>query len=121
MASKTVTLLTDDLDGSEAVESVSFSLDGQDYVIDLNAEHARDLRERITEWSQHARKVGGRVSARAVPQPRSSSSPVSSPKQDVTAVRQWAKGAGYEVSSRGRIAAKIMAAYKQAMGQTAAH
>ena len=35
--------LTDDLDGSEAAESVRFALDGRSYVIDLN-------KKRVTSW-----------------------------------------------------------------------
>ena len=41
MAQKIQTLLIDDLDGSEAEGTVRFGLDGADYEIDLNAEHAQ--------------------------------------------------------------------------------
>ena len=36
MAKKTVVLLEDDIDGSEATETLSFALDGSEYEIDLN-------------------------------------------------------------------------------------
>ncbi|HSP36458.1 MAG TPA: Lsr2 family protein [Frankiaceae bacterium] len=116
MTQKTVILLTDDLDGSEAVETVTFGLDGQSYEIDLSEENAADLRERVSEWSQHARKGGGRAGARGAPRPRSSTPPASALKEDVAAIREWARNAGHEVSPRGRIAQKIREAYHAAMG-----
>ena len=43
MAQKVQTLFIDDLDGSEAAGTVRFGLDGTDYEIDLNTEHAQAL------------------------------------------------------------------------------
>src|SRR4051812_25909685 len=110
MAQRTIVLMTDDLDGeSEAVETVRFALDGTQYEIDLSEENASRLREAFTEWSHHARKIGGRAGARrSAPQPRRSS-------EDTQGIRDWARGAGYEVSPRGRIAQKIRDAYRTAM------
>jgi hypothetical protein len=115
MTKKTVILLSDDLDGSEAAETVTFGLDGATYEIDLNEAHASDLRGRIAEWSQHARKAGGRAGNRGVPRPRSSTPPASALKEDANAIREWARSAGHEVSHRGRIAQKIRDAYHAAM------
>ena len=39
MAPKTVVTLIDDIDGGGAVRTVTFSLDGRDYEIDLNNSH----------------------------------------------------------------------------------
>jgi hypothetical protein len=47
MAKKTVVLLEDDIDGSEATETLSFALDGSEYEIDLNEGHAKELREAL--------------------------------------------------------------------------
>jgi hypothetical protein len=46
MAQITQVTLVDDLDGGEAAESVSFSLDGKTYEIDLSEKHAG----RIERW-----------------------------------------------------------------------
>ena len=43
MARKTQVILTDDVDGSEATQTVSFALDGVAYEIDLNDSHAEQL------------------------------------------------------------------------------
>ena len=58
MAQKVHIVLVDDLDGSEATESVSFGLDGTSYEIDLNEANAAALREALSGYIGHARKVG---------------------------------------------------------------
>ena len=45
-AQKVQTLFIDDLDGSAAESTVCFGLDGTEYEIDLNAEHARSCGSR---------------------------------------------------------------------------
>ena len=120
MAQKVQVLLVDDIDGGDAAETVTFSLDGVDYEIDLSEEHAGALREAMATWVGHARKVSGRssgASRRSAPreraQARSSSTP-SGPSRDTGAVRTWAKENGYTVSDRGRISADVLQAYDDA-------
>lgn len=50
--------LEDDLDGSPAVETVSFALDGAAYEIDLSRPHAQTLRDALSIWRSHARHTG---------------------------------------------------------------
>lgn len=50
MARRTVVRLVDDLDGSEAVETVVYGIDGRLWEIDLNAENARDLRDVLAPY-----------------------------------------------------------------------
>lgn len=49
MAQKTIVQLIDDLDGTSNgdIETVVFGLDGVSYEIDLNDDHAGELRERL--------------------------------------------------------------------------
>ena len=49
MAQKVQTLFVDDIDGSDAEGTVRFGLDGTDYDIDLNEEHAQALRNAVRE------------------------------------------------------------------------
>ena len=63
MAQKTQVILVDDVDGSEANQTVTFALDGVTYEIDLNDEHAAALRESLEEWVGKARRTGGRRSS----------------------------------------------------------
>ena len=64
MAQRVQVLLVDDIDGSAAAETVSFSLDGVSYEIDLTAAHAKKLRDDLASWVGHARRSGGRKNAR---------------------------------------------------------
>ena len=47
MAQKVQTLFVDDIDGSAAEGTVCSGLDGTQYEIDLNAEHAQQLRDAL--------------------------------------------------------------------------
>ena len=55
MAQKTQVILTDDLDGSEATQTVTFAFQGTSYEIDLNDEHASYIEESFAEWISNAR------------------------------------------------------------------
>ncbi|WP_374454602.1 Lsr2 family protein [Nocardioides sp.] len=107
MAQKVNIVLVDDLDGTEATETVSFGLDGTTYEIDLNDANAAALREAMSGYVGHARKVtgGGRRTR------KSSGGGSSSSTKDV---REWAKSQGMEVSERGRISADVQQAYDAA-------
>ena len=106
MAQKVSIVLVDDLDGTEATETVTFGLDGTSYEIDLNDANAAALREALSGYVGHARKVtgGGRRA-------RKSGGGSSSNTKDV---REWAKAQGMEVSERGRISADVQQAYDAA-------
>ncbi|GAB2605161.1 histone-like nucleoid-structuring protein Lsr2 [Pseudactinotalea suaedae] len=111
MAQKVKVLLIDDLDGSDADETISFAVDGVTYEIDLNAEHAAELREAFARWIGHARRSGGRRSA-TTRRAASGSAPARS--GDTGAIREWARENGYKVSDRGRVSAEIREAYAAA-------
>lgn len=107
MAQKIQVLLIDDIDGSKAEESVTFALDGVNYEIDLNAEHAAALREDLAKWVGAARKVTSRGTATRARSARRSSS-------DADTIRQWARANNHKVSDRGRIPQSIRDAYEAA-------
>lgn len=106
MARKTYVELIDDLSGDTAAETVSFALDGVAYEIDLSEANASTFREELGSWVEKARRVGGRRSRGTAPA-RSSSN-------DSARIREWARGAGYEVPDRGRISGTIRKAYEEA-------
>lgn len=111
MAQKVQVLLVDDIDGGTADETVTFSLDGVSYEIDLTAGHARELRDGLAHWVGNARKVSGRSAGRLA---RGGSPRRSSGTSDATAIREWARANGHSVSERGRISAGVKAAYEAA-------
>lgn len=95
MVQKVEVVLVDDLDGSAAVETVNFALDGRNYEVDLSEEHARELRDFLKPYMKKGRAV-------APP----------SPKVEAAEIRKWAADNGYEVSSRGRLHRDVVEAYR---------
>ncbi len=106
MAQRIHIILTDDLDGTDAAETVSFALDGVNYEIDLNAENAAKLRDSLSTYIAHARK---QRPARGGAARRSSKS-----SGETARIREWARSQGMAVSDRGRVSAEIRAAYEAA-------
>jgi len=106
MAQKVNIVLVDDIDGSEAAETVSFALDGSSYEIDLSTANAAGLREALASYVGHARKVGGRRTAG-----RRAAAATGVAAKDV---RAWARGNGFDLPDRGRIPADVQAAYAAA-------
>jgi hypothetical protein len=104
MAQKVLIQLEDDLDGSEATETVTFGLDGRTYEIDLNEKNATKLRKAVQPFADKARKVTG---TRSPGRSRASGS-------DAKAIREWAQSSGLDVPSRGRIPASVREAYEAA-------
>jgi hypothetical protein len=105
MAQKVQVLLVDDLDGGVASETVSFSLDGTAYQIDLSSDNANKLRKEFGQYIEHARRdgAGGRRRGRARTGPG---------RQESAQIRAWAKDQGFKVSERGRIPASVIAKYE---------
>ena len=121
MATMTTVTLVDDLDGTEAEESVSFALDGANYEIDLSEENATRLRDALAVFVANARRVdggrrGSRSRARAAAAPgKAPKAPRSAPDREQTAaIREWARANGHEVSERGRLSAAVLQAFEEA-------
>ena len=112
MAQKIQTLLIDDLDGSAAESTVRFGLDGAEYEIDLNAGHARQLRDGLARYVDAARRVSGSARRPARGSRRGPSGGV-----NTTEVREWARAQGIEVKDRGRVPADLVAKFKAVTGQ----
>ena len=110
MAKKTevVVTMTDDLDGGKADSSVTFSFEGTSYEIDLGKRNLSAMQKALAPYVAAARKVPAarRTSAR--------SAPARSSKEDLSAIREWAKANGHQVSDRGRIAGEVQEAYRAA-------
>jgi Lsr2 len=105
VAQKIQTLFIDDLDGTAAEGTVRFGLDGTQYEIDLNAGHAKELRDALARYVDAARRVGSgaRRGRRG-------------PAADLNAVevREWAKAQGIEVKDRGRVPADLVVKFRAA-------
>jgi len=106
--------LIDDFDGTEAAETVKFSLDGKSYEIDLSKPNANELRRTLRPYIDRsrtarrapaARRTGG--SGRRGPARRSEG-------YDRTEVRAWAKANRIKVAPRGRISNDVVEKWRNA-------
>jgi hypothetical protein len=106
MAQKVNIVLVDDIDQSDAVETVTFGLDGKEYAIDLNKRNARSLRDALAPFVAHGRPVGGRGGRRPAKAPANGAAP--------SEIRAWARDHGFDVPERGRVSAEVREAYASA-------
>jgi len=118
VAQKTQVTLIDDLDGSQADETLRFSLGRDTYEIDLSKSNAKKLRDALSSYVSAGRRVGGRgrpaarpVASRSRGRGRAAASTGSASPADI---RAWAKSRGIKVNERGRISADIVAKYDAA-------
>ncbi|MGP2439183.1 histone-like nucleoid-structuring protein Lsr2 [Streptomyces sp. JW3] len=104
MAQRVVVTYFDDIDGSEAAETIAFGLDGKMYEIDLNEANARKLRDALEPYVEAGRKRSrsGRTYRQTEVAP------------DPAAVRAWAQANRMEVPARGRIPKRVYEAFAAA-------
>jgi hypothetical protein len=107
LAQKVSVLLVDDIDGSDAHETIPFGIDGTHYEIDLNSEHAQELREQLERYV----KVARRVTAATAQPTRVRRTAANDAKNKE--IRNWARERGMDVNGRGRIPADIMTQYEE--------
>ena len=101
MATKTVTTMVDDLDGStDGVETVELAVEGVQYRVDLSAANKQRLLDALAEYLSAASTTGGRRKRGSSAQPVAVSS-------DNATIRAWAQANQVDVPSRGRISAKV--------------
>lgn len=109
MAQKVVVSLVDDIDGGVAEETVEFALDGRRYEIDLSDTNAKGLRDVVAPYLASARRASGGARGGAAA-PRRQQRPAVDKEQN-TAIRNWARQRGLNVSDRGRIPSDVVEAF----------
>ena len=85
---------------------------GEAWNLDLNAEHAQQLRDALAAYVRAARRVSGGSRRPARGGRRGSASTL-----NTTEVREWAKAQGIEVKDRGRVPAELVVKFKAATSQ----
>lgn len=98
--------LVDDIDGSEATETITFAVSGVEYTIDLNDKNLAKFEKAVAPFVENAQRVGGR---------RQRGATVTKLPSNAKNVRSWAQANGYDVPDRGRIPGDIHAAYEAAV------
>jgi hypothetical protein len=116
VAKETYTKLIDDLDGSEAHETVKFGLDGYLFEIDLSTKNATKLRNALSAYVDNGTRVSGRgiSGARAAARARGGAG---AEREQNKAIRTWAKRKGIAVAPRGRIKQEVVDQYHQQAGR----
>jgi hypothetical protein len=121
VAQKVVVSLVDDLDETEADETVEFGIDGATYEIDLSDSNAAKLRDSLGDYIAHARRLSGRrrsssrpAAAAPAPAARRTGGRASVDREQNQAIREWARKQGMTVSERGRIPSEVSEAYHKA-------
>ena len=113
MASRTQTILVDDITGKEIAdgdgETITFAVNSGQYSIDLDAKGAKKFYDAIGYYVDHATKVG-RSSAAGSRRGRRRRAADADP----ATIRVWAAENGIEVSPRGRISAEVVEQYHAA-------
>ena len=105
MAQRTVTILSDDLDGKEGrdIATVTFGFDGSTYAIDLSKKNRAGLEKALSPYIDAARRVSSapRRSTRK-------SSPRVTPED-----REWLRSNGFpNVKDRGRLPGEAIEALR---------
>jgi hypothetical protein len=108
MAQRVEVRLTDDLDGTEIRsgkgETVTFSLDGKSYEIDLTGKNASVLRKALRPYVDAGRPI--KASRRRPVRTKVGA--------DGRAVKQGARANGFQVRDRGRLPRAVLAAFDAA-------
>ncbi|GAB3848845.1 hypothetical protein GCM10027610_071050 [Dactylosporangium cerinum] len=119
MARRVIQELIDDIDGKPADESVTFSLDGMQYEIDLSGKNADALRAALAPYLAAGTKVGrgGIVPGGSRGRSAQPAATGRGSRDQNRAIREWAEQQGIEVSERGRIKQDIIDRYQAAGGR----
>lgn len=112
MAQKHIVQLVDDIDGGDADETISFSIDGARYEIDLTERNAAALRDALAPYVANARRASG--GGRPAGSGARRGSRRSGDREQTQAIREWARRNGHKVGEKGRIPATILEAYNSA-------
>lgn len=109
MARKIITHLTSDLSGTEADETITFSIDGRFHRIDLTTDEAHEFREHLAQYAAKGERLSKQEAMKTT-----KASPTAKEREERTNMRAWAKDHGYDIGDRGRISTEIREAYASA-------
>ena len=117
MARHVIERLVDDLDGSDATETVRFGLDGTSYEIDLSEKNATALRKALERYVSVARRAGSSRLPAGGRRATASSRRNADRGYDIAQLREWAGANKVKVPARGRIPQAVVDQYLAAGGR----
>ncbi|WP_058234192.1 histone-like nucleoid-structuring protein Lsr2 [Devriesea agamarum] len=119
MAREHITIIRDDLDGSEGARSVSFAIEGVQYEIDLAEDNRNKLREALAPFIEKAARMG-RDSGRGASRSTGTQRVHKYSREQSLAAKHWAEThegekilseKGISHSPKGRTANAVIEAY----------
>jgi Lsr2 len=117
VAKRTIHMLIDDLDGGTADETITFSIDGIQYQIDLSAKNATKMRKALARYIDAGTRIGRSPRDPARPTAGGRRAPATVDRDQNRTIRQWAHSKRIDVSDRGRIKQEIVDRYHAEAGR----
>ena len=115
MAKATVEVLVDDLDGSEAVETVRLGWNGDWRELELSEKNVAALSRALDRYWNVSRPASVEGQPRRRSRPTAASSRrLRSVTLDPKRIRDWATNNGIVVGARGRVPADVVRQYREA-------
>lgn len=121
MTQKILVRLVDDLDNDqEADETLTFTVDNVTYEMDLSAAHAEEFRTLFEPYTDVARRIAGRrtpnrmAAVASGSKARAGKGGTDLEFGERASLRAWAGENGFHVADRGRIAASVIEAWREA-------
>src|SRR4051794_33734960 len=99
-------MISDDLDGSAATQTISYTIEGQEYEIDLSEDNVQRFHEALEPFVSASRQVQRQTARRSRGDGRRRGG--GSGRDDIPQIRAWAESQGMDVSARGRIRKEII-------------
>lgn len=118
MAQQVTTTLIDDIDGSEASETVEFGWGGEILELDLSPDNVKALDEALTVYVRAARRKG-RMALNGKPSASAKRSTAGLAQQRAE-IRSWAQRHGFDIGNRGRLPESVVAAFEEAKTKVSA-
>lgn len=116
MGRKIHVVLTCDLDDDEvpAAETMTFAVNGTSYAFELCQRHLEEFNAAFAGYVAAARREDDARSSRrgAGSSATGLRAARSAGREDLSAIRSWARANGYQVSDRGRIPAEVRQAWE---------
>src|ERR1017187_8932140 len=104
-------MLIDDLDGTEGEETLLYTIDGQEYELDLSEKNADQFRTLLTPYMDKSRPVERQLVIPGKSTRRRTGT--GGTRDDIAQVRVWAEAQGIPISPRGRIKKETLDRYDQ--------
>src|SRR4051812_50223705 len=95
-------VLVDDLDGSEGAETITYTVNGQDYEIDLSENNAEKFHDALEPYIQNSREVRRQAETARRRDGRRRNSGGGSSRDDIPQTRACAESQGMAASARAR-------------------